>query len=278
MIPRPSPLGGAMSLFRFAVVGSLAVSLSGCINSSTLVKVKPDGSGTIEQTLLVNAQALKGLMAGMGGGQMKDSGGGPGMMSEAELKRTADRMGVRLVSTTPLKENGFEGSKAIFAFDDITKIRVDQDPQVGGAGGKESPIRFAFAKQGGSSVLTVTLDEKKAADATSEMQSKSGSIESIDPQMMQMVKTMFNGFKVAVDLEVEGKIVKTNADYVNGSRVTMLEIELAGLFEDEAKLKALQSKIGPGATISEIKPYLKDVKGVKINHPTISIRSEERRV
>jgi hypothetical protein len=260
-----------MSLFRFAVVGSLAVCVSGCINSSTLVKVKPDGSGTIEQTLLVNAQALKGLMAGMGGGQMKDSGGGPGMMSDAELKRTAERMGVRLVSTTPLKENGFEGSKAIFAFDDITKIRVDQDPQVGGAGSKESPIRFAFAKQGGSSVLTVTLDEKKAADATSEMQSKSGSIESIDPQMMQMVKTMFNGFKVAVDLEVEGKIVKTNADYVNGSRVTMLEIELAGLFEDEAKLKALQSKIGPGATLSEIRPYLKDVKGVKINNPSVTI-------
>src|SRR4029453_17659888 len=156
------PLGGAMSLSRFVVVGSLAGCLSGCINSSTLVKVKPDGSGTIEQTLLVNAQALKGVMAGMGGGQMKESGGAPGMMSEAELKRTAERMGVRLVSTTPLKENGFEGSKAIFAFDDITKIRVDQDPQVGSAGSKESPIRFAFAKQSGSSVLTVTLDEKKA--------------------------------------------------------------------------------------------------------------------
>jgi hypothetical protein len=260
-----------MSLFRFAIVGSLAVSLSACINSSTLVKVKPDGSGTIEQTLLVNTQAIKGLMGGLGGGQMKETGSnGP---SEAEFKRAADRMGVRLVSTTPLKENGFEGSKAIFAFDDITKVRVDQDPQMGGGGGapKESPIHFTFAKQGGSSVLTVVFDEKKAANATAEMQSKSGSIESIDPQMMQMVKTMFNGFKVAVDLEVEGKIIKTNADYVNGSRVTLLEIEMAGLFEDEAKLKELQSKIGPGATISEIKPYLKDVKGVKINNPTVSI-------
>ena len=265
-----------MSLFRFAVVGSLAVCLSGCINSSTLVKVKPDGSGTIEQTLLVNAQALKGLMGGLGG-QMKESGSGGGP-SEAEFKRAADRMGVRLVSTTPLKENGFEGSKAIFAFDDITKIRLDQDPQMGGVSGpagggstKESPIHFTFAKQGGSSVLTVMFDEKKAAGATAELPSKSGSIESIDPQMMQMIKTMFNGFKVAVDLEVEGKIVKTNADYVNGSRVTLLEIEMAGLFEDEAKLKELQSKIGPGATISEIKPYLKDVKGVKINNPTVSI-------
>ena len=265
-----------MSLFRFAVVGSLAVCLSACINSSTLVKVKPDGSGTIEQTLLVNAQAIKGLMAGRGGGQAKESGVGPGVPNEAEFKRAAERMGVKPVSITPLKENGFEGAKAIFAFDDITKVHVDQDPQLGAANGpvrdsKESPIRFTFVKQGGSSVLTVVFDEKKAANATAEMQSKSGSIESIDPQMMQMLKTMFNGFKVAVDLEVEGKILKTNADYVNGSRVTLLEIEMAGLFEDEAKLKELQSKIGPGATISEIKPYLKDVKGVKINNPTVSI-------
>jgi hypothetical protein len=265
-----------MSLFRFAVVGSLAMCLSGCINSATLVKVKPDGSGTIEQTLLVNAQAFKSLMAGRGGGQSQERGVTPGVPNEAEFKRAAERMGVKPVSITPVKENDFEGVKAIFAFDDITKVHVDQDPQLGAASGpvrdsKESPIRFSFAKQGGSSVLTVMFDEKQAAGATSEMQSKAPSIESIDPQMMQMIKTMFNGFKVAVDLEVDGKIVKTNADYVNGSRVTLLELEMSGLFEDEAKLKALQSKIKPNATISEIKPYLKDVKGVKINHPTVTI-------
>src|SRR5262245_8096084 len=270
MIQRSAPSGGGMALYRFAIVGTLAVCLSGCINSATLVKIKPDGSGTIEQTLLVNMQALKGLMAGMGGGQMKETSSG-GIMSDAEFKRTAERMGVKPVSLTPLKDKGFEGAKAIFAFDDITKVRVDQDPQVGGAAGKESPIHFTFAKQGGSSVLTITFDEKKAANATADVQSKAPSIESIDPQMMQMVKTMFEGFKVAVDLEVEGKIVKTNADYVNGSRVTLLEVEMAGLFEDQEKLKELQSKIGPGATLSEIKPYLKDVKGVKINNPTVTI-------
>jgi hypothetical protein len=263
-----------MSVLRFPLVVCLAVTLTGCINSSTLVKVKPDGSGTIEQILLVNAQALKGLMGGMGGGQVKQ-GASPGVFSQADFERTAQRMGVKPVSLTPMKENGFEGSKAIFAFDDITKVRVDQDPQMGSMANsstpKESPIHFTFARQGGSSVLTVMFDEKKAAGATKDMQQKAPSIESIDPQMMQMVKTMFEGFKVAVNLEVEGQIVKTNADYVNGSRVTLLEIEMAGLFEDQEKLKALQSKIGPGATISEIKPYLKDVKGVKINNPTVMV-------
>lgn len=264
-----------MSGFRFPLVVCLTVLLTGCINSSTLVKVKPDGSGTIEQILLVNPQALKGLLAGMGGGAQMKEGASPSVFNEADFKRTAERMGVKPVSLTPMKENGFEGAKAVFAFDDITKVRVDQDPQMGSMASsstpKESPIHFAFARQGNTSVLTVTFDEKKAAGATADMQQKAPSIESIDPQMMQMIKTMFEGFKVAVNLEVDGQIVKTNADYVNGSRVTLLEIEMAGLFEDQEKLKALQSKIGPGATISEIKPYLKDVKGVKINNPTVTI-------
>jgi hypothetical protein len=265
---------GSMSLHRFALIASLSFFLTGCLNSSTLLRVKPDGSGTIEHTMLVNLQAFKGLMAGMGGGgQMKESGG---VMNEAEFKRTAERMGVKPVSLTPLKEGDFEGAKAVFAFDDITKIRVDQDPMGSGAkaatSGSNSPIRFGLTRSGGTSQLTITFDEKQASAAAGKVNvNPTPSTESIDPAMMQMVKTMFQGFKVGIDLEVDGKIVKTNADYVNGSRITLLEIEMAGLFEDEAKLKALQSKIGPGATISEIKPYLKDVKGVKINHPVITI-------
>ncbi len=38
------------------------VTLTACLNSTTIVKVKPDGSGTVEQTTLVNTAALKGMM------------------------------------------------------------------------------------------------------------------------------------------------------------------------------------------------------------------------
>jgi hypothetical protein len=140
----------------------------------------------------------------------------------------------------------------------------------GGKGASSNPIRFAFAKQGGSSVLTITVDEKAAASATAKAQD-APSLESVDPSVMQMLKTMFEGFHILIDLQVDGKIVKTNAEYVNGSRITLLEVDSAGVFEDEAKLKALQSKIRPGASISELRPYLKDIKGVKINHPTLTI-------
>ena len=263
-----------MARARIALIFTLSLVLTGCINSGTLVKVAADGSGTIEQTTLVNLAAVKGLMAGMGG-TPKDSAG---VLNEAEFKRTAERMGVKPVSLTPIKQGNFEGAKAVFAFDDITKVRVEQDPQMSGSssgnlassGKSESPFKFSFTRQGGTSVLTISVDEKVTASATEKAQ-EAPSLQQIDPAMMQMIKTVFDGFKIAIDLEVAGTIVKTNADYVNGSRVTLLELEAAGIFQDEAKLKALQSKIRPGASLSELRPYLKEIQGVKVNHPTVTI-------
>ena len=89
--------------------------------------------------------------------------------------------------------------------------------------------------------------------------------------IMNMMKTMFNGFKINIGLEVVGSIVKTNAEYVTGPRITLLEMDVAALLADEAKLKALQSKLGPDMSLSEVKPYLKDIKGIKIDGPSITV-------
>lgn len=258
-------------------VTAIAVLTSGCINSAVLIKVKRDGSGTVEQTTLANLAAVKGMMAGLGAG----SGQKPEMTSilnDAEAKRLAERMGVRLVSVTPIKEGTFEGGKAIYAFDDINKVRVDQDPQIGGGSGPgaklasaaNTPIKFAMVKSGNSSTLTISVDEKVAAEATAKAQD-APSLDSIDPALMSMVKSMFQGFRFLIDVEVDGKIVKTNADYVSGSRITLLEVDMGEVLSDESKLRALQTKIRPGVTISELRPFLKEIKGVKVNNPTLTI-------
>ena len=266
-----------MHMVRRVAILAACACFTGCINSGTLIKVKADGSGTVEQTILMNVATLKGLMAGMDPqGQMKQTS----PFSEAQLKQTAERLGkgVRFVSSTPMSQGGFEGVKAIYAFDDINQIRVDQDPNVSGSSDNQmaaaknsNPVTFKFARQpGGTSNLTVTFNEQATA-GTAPPAGTPSEPPNMDPAMMQMMKSMFQGFKVAIDLEVEGKIVKTNADYVNGSRITLLEIDMAGLLEDEAKLRALQSKLKPGASIADVKPYLKDVKGVKINNPVVSV-------
>ena len=117
-----------MRVIRTLAVLIATVTLTACLNSTTIVKVKPDGSGTVEQTTLVNTAALKGVVGNEPGKQV----GGP-VINREDLERTAERMGkgVTLVSAEPFKgENGFEGTKAIFAFEDINLIQISQDPNI----------------------------------------------------------------------------------------------------------------------------------------------------
>jgi len=256
-------------------------SLTACLNSTTLVKVKPDGSGTVEQTTLVNMAAVKGMVGAQGGGPT-----GP-MMNKEELERTAAQMGegVRLLSSEPVKgDAGWEGVKAIFAFDDINKVQVNEGP--GMSGGTRSrtrsaeptnddPVRFKLTRSGATSTLSINFIDRPNAGKTTppptDPQQQSQMPDLTNPMIMNMIKTMFNGFKINIGLEVAGSIVKTNAEYVTGPRITLLEMDVAALLADEAKLKALQSKLGPDMSLSEVKPYLKDIKGIKIDGPSITV-------
>ena len=263
--------------FVGVVVATLG--LTACLNSTTLVKLKPDGSGTVEQSTLMNLAALKGMMPG----SEKQLNQGP-MMNRADLERTAQRMGkgVKLVSTEPLKgANGFEGTKAIFSFEDINEIQISQDPNLSGssdgvisaAGKSESPVKFTFTRNpGGTSTLTINLNDRPVGGTPRDKEPPPGDMPDLtNPMMMNMIKTMFDGFKINIGLEVMGSIVKTNAEYVSGPQITLLEMDVAQLFADQDKLKALQGKIGPGASFSEVKPYLKDIKGIKIDGPSVRV-------
>ena len=271
-----------MRAIRLLSVLLATFSLTACLNSTTLVKVKPDGSGTVEQTTLVNMAALKGMMGANANGQMN----GP-MMNKADLERMATRMGegVRLASMEPVKgENGFEGVKATFTFDDINKVQVSQGPSMSGGTGsgprsseptQDDPVRFKLTRNGSTSTLSINFIDKPGLtkpDNNPTPQPGPGDMPDLsNPMIMNMIKTMFAGFKINIGLEVVGSIVRTNAEYVAGPRITLLEMDMAAILADEAKFKALQGRIGPDASLSEVKPYLKDIKGIKIDGPSINV-------
>jgi hypothetical protein len=253
------------------------LSLTACLNSTTLVKVKADGSGTVEQTTLVNMAALKGVMGAQGQGQGAPNGP---MMSKADLEGAAARMGegVRLVSNEPVKgDAGWEGVKAVFAFDDINKIQVSQGPmnsieKRSAEPTSDDPVRFKLTRNGGTSTLSINFIDRAPGVKRDTTPAQPNDMPDLtNPMIMNMLKAMFAGFKVNIGLEVVGRIVKTNAEYVTGPRITLLEMDVASLLADEAKLKALQGKLGPDMSLSEVKPYLKDIKGIKIDGPSITV-------
>jgi hypothetical protein len=269
-----------MRMPRLLLVLPLTLGLTGCLSSYTLVKVKANGSGTVEQTTLVSPQMLgmmTGMMQGMAGGQ---NGGKPvkaptvaDMFKEEDLRAAAARMGtgVRFVSSTPAKADGREGVTAVYAFDDITKLSVNQ--AMTPPGGKsasitpkdESPIMFGLTGgMLGAKTLSITMPEgKPKAGAKPEKPEGTPDLKDMPPEMLAMMKTMFQGAKIGIDIEVDGKLIKTNSPYVTGSRITLMEVDLAALLEDPAKLQKMQ-EFGPNAGFDQVRAALGDIKGVKM--------------
>jgi hypothetical protein len=274
-----------MRALKRCALGFAVLAMSGCLNTSAVIRVAPDGSGTIEQTLLFNLKAVENAFANMG---FKPTGGGSSSrsgppMDEAAMKKSAESLGdgITLVSVTPVKQpNGFEGVTVVFRFADITRLDTSEFMMPGAAkdmapgGDKASSndrIRFGLQRTpGGSSVLTATFDDTTKGSGKSS-KNNSGGPGLDDPELRQMVTALFKGFRIGVDLEIVGQIVRADADHVNGKRITLAEINMEELLLDADKLQSLDKIISPDASLAEMRPHLNKVKGLKINRPVVTV-------
>lgn len=253
--------------------------MTGCISSYTLVKVNPTGAGTVEQTTLISP-----MMVGMMSGMAQSMGGEEGkkakpatvaeLFKEDDLRKAADNMGqgVKFVGSKPMKADGREGVTATYAFEDVTKLSVSQGMKAPGGNGSsakvsnESPIVFSLTPgAGGSKVLSIAMPEgrKDAAPKTPAKKDGTPDMKDMPPEALAMMKGMFQGAKIGIDVEVAGTLIKSNSPHVTGSRVTLMEVDLGALLEDPTKLEQMQS-LGSGASFEEARKVLGDVKGVKL--------------
>jgi hypothetical protein len=263
---------------RFAVVSCAALSLflGGCIQSSTLVKLMPDGSGTVEQTLTMSAQAMAQLsaLAAMGdqkegkeAKETKDLTKDP--FSEADARAAAAKMGegVTFVSSEKIDTPDRKGRRAVYAFKDIRKLSLQEMNAPSEAGGgaemapKDPPMTFKFEQlPGGHGLLTIL--NTAAAKAGTSMPDKPAAPLKADEsaQAMQMMKAFMGGLKVDVGIQV-GKLVKTNIPYVSGGTVTLLSMDFDKALAEPALLEKLQQ----AKTLADTKAALKGAQGFKVN-------------
>ena len=74
-------------------------------------------------------------------------------------------------------------------------------------------------------------------------------------------------------ISVEGKVVKTNSQYVEGSKVTLMDIDFDPLLSDEKSFKTLSGKMDAAmGDDRKMMEALKGIKGLKITtDPEVSI-------
>jgi hypothetical protein len=251
-----------------AIVCAVAPLLAACFQSSTLVKLNPDGSGTLEQTTTMTAQALQQLqsLASMGD---KDKKGQPAdLFSADEAKKAAAKMGagVTFVSAQKIDTPEHKGLKAVYAFTDVRTLAVSEMNAPGGAdvGQKpQRPVTMTFTQlPNGHAVLTLKNDTDVAKNLKmpGTGDAKQPMFGTDNPQATEVMKQMLGAMKIDFAIQV-GHVVKTNIPYVNGGTVTVLSLDFDQMLANPAGFEKLQQAKTP----AETKAALQGVKGIKLS-------------
>lgn len=267
-----------MRKVRLAALALLASWAVGCLSVDSVIKVKADGTGTIEQTTLINSSAM-GMMSMMGGSDAAGGGSKPAGLDPSQLF-TTDKLsaeaaklgdGVTFVSSTPVTQGEMKGVKAVYAFTDFNALRVstalpDMEGDAAKVTGKGEKLPLVLTKRPGSSLITLDMyGELAKADANgTEMKKPEGLPEGMPKEMMAMLAPMFKDMRVAIAIEPVGTLVRTNATHVTGQRVTLFDVAFGEVFADPSGVEKLE-KLGNNPSMTQIRDTLKGMKGIRIN-------------
>lgn len=270
-----------MRLFRLINCALLALGMTGCVSSDTVIQVNADGSGTVLQKALMSMEMLaqmnamiQGIAKQMGGNESgKDLPGTPELFSENQIRSMAAKMGegVTFVSSRRIKTEQSEGFEATYAFKDITKLKISQQPSapdpkgLGAAPDEDSEkTMFRFARlSNGHSLLTVIFPQGKPDSTKEHPSSPRKSAREPAPEEIERIKRLVNGLRISMVIEVQGHLLQTNSPYVEGAKVTLLEMDFDELLSNEAKLKEMAAL--KSYSLEDAKQLLRDLKGFKVN-------------
>jgi hypothetical protein len=258
-----------MTWIRSALVTVAALPLAGCFQASTVINVKADGSGTIEQRLLITDAAMEQLRAFaiLGGGNAANAD----PTSEAQARSLAGLLGpgVTYVSSTPITADKAQGRDSVYAFTDITKLHISEQPSL--PTGPVSPagsanvgeLTFALTHEAdGNAVLRVQVPKFNV------LPTNTGGSFAPTAQQIDIAKGLLAGARLTVAIEPGGRLVRTTSPFADGNRVTLVDVDFDKAVADPDLVTKLQSPQTP----EEVKATVTSLPGVKITlDPEISI-------
>jgi hypothetical protein len=253
-------------------ITAVSFCLAGCLEFDILIKVNPDGSGTVEQTVLMNKAIVSQMeeMAKSFGAKEEKNKKGFSLIDKKKLVEEAKSMGkgVRFISAKPLSTKDQMGYISYYSFKDINTLMVKQDPsgkvpieQESEQSPPEEPTKFSF-KPGTPATLVIHSPGKSFAPDSASDGSKESQPEADDTSGLETMMEMMKGFRMSFVVECNGTITETNATNVNGSKVTLLDINFEQLIRNRDKFKEIS--MYPPKTPEEMKKSLKDIPGIKM--------------
>jgi hypothetical protein len=252
----------------FAVV-SVVIGMTGCIESSTIVRVNRDGSGEVEETLLMRTDIIQMFM-----GMSEETGEETEnfeLLSREQLEKKAEQMGagVELKAVENITTSSQTGYRALFTFEDINSLQVNENPDenVPGTGSPDDGapqreiITFQFEEAEGNKPASLVINLPAEDVDTTENEPEEMPEEQTE-HMINMFREIFKDMKIDVSLEVDGRITETNATHTQGSRIILIAIDFERIIQNEQVFREL-AMANPDS-LEETKEILKDVPGIKV--------------
>jgi hypothetical protein len=253
-----------MRRLHLALVLAATFAFGGCFQMTTVVKVSGDASGTIDQRLVFSQGAIGQLkqFAAIGGSNGKSFD----PVSEEQVRADAAKLGpgTIYVSSTAINDETGQGRATVYAFTDINQLRLSRQPsppagvavRAQGMDSDGQALTFRMAKQpNGNALLTIAVPPLsiRTGGAGGTTMPSAGEI--------AMLKQIFSGGRLTIAVEPAGTLVRTSSAFVEGQRVTLLDVTLDELLKDETLLPRIQA----AKTEDDMKAILREAPGLKIN-------------
>ena len=273
-----------------AAILTITPFLGGCISQTIVIKVRPDGSGTLTQTVVMRNETARMMQDSRRGFSQQARSNQPPpprgdeLFPESQARERAVELGkdVSFLSSERIKTKDVEGLKATYAFRDVETLRVVQEPTPPGlsempgepmnASGVRQPLTFHFDRRAdGRAVVTVVFPP--ALEGLHGESSEGGGEAGAEESTSLAMQTQFlKGLRITVVLEVEGTLLKTNSPYAQGSAVTLTDVDFDLLSADSRLLWRLKG----ASDLEAAKWALKDIKGMKVHLEPVTVEFERR--
>ncbi|PQJ35913.1 hypothetical protein BSZ35_16050 [Salinibacter sp. 10B] len=274
-----SPL--SRSVVRSALVVFLVLPLcSGCGVFRTLLKVNPDGSGTIVQTIRLNAMATQFMssMATTDDSARQDADNPPTLFTKKKIRARAAQFGdgVHFVRMERLDERGGKGYRAVYAFDDVRTVHLlpgeqmdigDDAPGASADDAKtKTPITFDFSA-GVPATLTMHLGGLAAPDASVNM--GRGPPDAPDTsntaRQKRMARMMLRDAEMRIDIEPQGTLVGTDAKHRTAAgRITLMALNFNELMADPQAFDRFLTAKNQGRTDADTERMIRALPGIRL--------------
>lgn len=233
-----------------------ALALPSCLQNETTINLKKDGSGTIIEETMLSAQMLAMMTQFAQPGQPDPVAE---MFKEEKAKEKATKLGegVEYVKTEMVEKDGRKGARVEYKFADINTIKVSPGDAVedGGApaeeGKKKEEVKFAYA----DGKLKVIVPPTDFGDMNMGGENQEGA-EAV--QMKQMLADM----RLTVKLVIVDGISETNASFVDGNAITLFDVQVGKMLEQEEALKKISETAKTDKEAA--KAAFKKLEGMKI--------------